>query len=129
MEWCSIIFQTKNSFAKGILETLTLEQSNKTLENISLANLFYHADSEADVGVYAREAIRRLLNPIPYESIATTEYKTYLVQGLSHFSPDVRKLSLQQVEKCLANERASSLMVNQSKLCVLLGHFHITSIC
>ncbi|KAH8550626.1 26S proteasome non-ATPase regulatory subunit 5 [Umbelopsis sp. PMI_123] len=91
-------------------ETLTLEQSNKILENISLANLFYHGDSEEDVGAYAREAIRRVLWPIPYETIATTEYKSYLVQGLSHFSPDVRKLSLQQVEKCLANEQASSLM-------------------
>ncbi|CAO3663137.1 unnamed protein product [Umbelopsis ramanniana] len=101
-------------------ETLTLEQSNKTLENISLANLFYHADSEEDVGVYAREAIRRLLNPIPYESIVTTEYKTYLVQGLSHFSPDVRKLSLQQVEKCLVNERSSSLMAKSDIFVLVL---------
>ncbi|KAG2182928.1 hypothetical protein INT44_005909, partial [Umbelopsis vinacea] len=101
-------------------ETLTLEQSNKTLANISLANLFYHADSEEDVGVYAREAIRRLLNPIPYENIATTEYKTYLVQGLSHFSPDVRKLSLQQVEKCLANEQASSLMAKSDIFVMVL---------
>jgi hypothetical protein len=89
-----------------------LEQSNETLEYVSLASLFYHADAEDDIGLFAREAITRLLGPIPYEHIANSEYKTYLVQGLSHFSPDVRMLSLQQVGKCLESEKATTLMVS-----------------
>ncbi|GAB5592201.1 hypothetical protein Unana1_07101 [Umbelopsis nana] len=101
-------------------ETLTLEQSNKALEKVSLASLFYHADAEDDIGLYAREAINRLLGPIPYEQIVNSEYKAYLVHGLSHFSPDVRKLSLQQVEKCLNNEEATVSMAKSDIFVLVL---------
>jgi 26S proteasome non-ATPase regulatory subunit 5 len=90
---------------------LPLEAANKALHNISLANLFYQADAEDDIGLFAREAITRLLRPIPYTYIAGTEYKPYLLQGLSHFSPDVRKLSLNQVQKCLKSEEEIAMMV------------------
>ncbi|KAM3586076.1 hypothetical protein VKS41_002606 [Umbelopsis sp. WA50703] len=100
-------------------ESLPLEAANKALHNISLANLFYQADAEDDIGLFAREAITRLLRPIPYTYIAGTEYKPYLLQGLSHFSPDVRKLSLNQVQKCLKSEEEIAMMV-KSEIFVLI---------
>lgn len=89
-----------------------MEAANKALQNISLANLFYHADAEDDIGLFSREAIARLLGPIPYTYIAGSEFKPYLLQGLSHFSPDVRKLSLNQAQKCLRNEEEIKMMVS-----------------
>ncbi|KAG2182222.1 hypothetical protein INT43_007149 [Umbelopsis isabellina] len=101
-------------------ESLPMEAANKALQNISLANLFYHADAEDDIGLFAREAIARLLGPIPYVYIAGNEYKPYLLQGLSHFSPDVRKLSLNQVQKCLRSGEEITMMVKSEIFVMVL---------
>lgn len=45
----------------------------------------------------------------------------FLLQGLSHFTPEIRYLSLQQVEKCLNSNDQINVMVNSDVFPLVLA--------
>ncbi|KAI8343405.1 26S proteasome non-ATPase regulatory subunit 5 [Chlamydoabsidia padenii] len=62
------------------------------------------------------DLINKLLGPFPYSVVSQGENKIYLEQGLQHFSPVIRHLSLRQVEKSLASTTESIAMVDSDIL-------------
>ncbi|KAI8097236.1 26S proteasome non-ATPase regulatory subunit 5 [Halteromyces radiatus] len=62
------------------------------------------------------DLIRKLLGPFPYSVVSQGENRMYLEQGLQHFTPSIRYLSLQQVEKCLNSPLDTVAMIQSDFL-------------
>ncbi|KAI9499712.1 26S proteasome non-ATPase regulatory subunit 5 [Zychaea mexicana] len=96
-----------SSFSQS-LHDVTLDQAQSVFATVSLANFYMlfgvveGSDDEEELNRVLCEVIRKLLDPFTYDMIAGDENNMmFLIQGLNHFSPDIRYLSLLQVERCL----------------------------
>ncbi|KAI8327173.1 26S proteasome non-ATPase regulatory subunit 5 [Choanephora cucurbitarum] len=101
------------AFSATLNDVLTLERSLQILNQIPL-QLFYLGFSAEDerLTIVLCEVINKILQPFSYEQIMSEENKTFLVQGLTHFTPEIRYLSLQQVFKCLSSNQSVSDMTH-----------------
>ncbi|CAO3655912.1 unnamed protein product [Mucor fragilis] len=101
------------AFSATLTENLSFEKSAEILQAVPLGLFYYGFSVEDDqlISVLC-ELISKLLKPFTYEQIVSAENKEYLLQGLTHFTPDIRYLSLQQVFKCLASDAFVANMVN-----------------
>ncbi|KAG0164162.1 26S proteasome non-ATPase regulatory subunit 5 [Apophysomyces sp. BC1015] len=93
-------------------DTLSADQATQVLSDVPLASLYNVLSSENDPLVNTVcDLITKLLGPFPYEALLVPENKPFLLEGLTHFAPTIRYLSLQQVEKCLTSDTSVSTMV------------------
>ncbi|KAI8370415.1 26S proteasome non-ATPase regulatory subunit 5 [Radiomyces spectabilis] len=89
------------------------DQANQVLSVVSLPGLYANLDIDDDELTKAVcDVINKVLQPFPYEAIIGQDNKTFLIQGLAHFSPSIRYLCLQQVEKSLASDNSVSSMIH-----------------
>ncbi|KAI9263399.1 26S proteasome non-ATPase regulatory subunit 5 [Phascolomyces articulosus] len=96
-----------SSFSQS-LHDVSIDQAQSVFENIPLGSFYMlfgiaeGSDEEEELNKVLCQVIRKLLDPFTYDMIAADDNNmTFLVQGLNHFSSDIRYLSLIQVEKCL----------------------------
>ncbi|RUS22893.1 hypothetical protein BC937DRAFT_95323, partial [Endogone sp. FLAS-F59071] len=90
-------------------DNLTPERVLTTIPLPSFFNLFGIDDESLTQATCS--VLEKLMRPWGWMDIASGETKEFLIQGLQHFSPDVRALALGQVAKCLESEEAVSNMV------------------
>ncbi|KAI8985038.1 26S proteasome non-ATPase regulatory subunit 5 [Pilobolus umbonatus] len=92
--------------------SMTMEQSYEVLSAVPLG-LFFNAFAYEDdtLTTLLCEIINKLLHPFTYEQLVSPEYKEFLLQGLTHFSPEIRYLSIEQVFKCLPSDAYINTMV------------------
>ncbi|KAI8148603.1 26S proteasome non-ATPase regulatory subunit 5 [Fennellomyces sp. T-0311] len=100
-----------------------LDQAQSVFALIPLAHFYMlfgaadGTDNEEVLNQVLCKVISKLLKPFSYDMIVSDEYNMmFLTQGLSHFSPDIRYLSLQQVEKCLDGPSEAVRQVAQSNV-------------
>lgn len=116
------------------LDSLTPEQAQHILSVLPLSQLYGVLSISADnddaesnhLTTTMCHLINKLLGPFPYSVVSEGENRIYLEQGLQHFSPVIRYLSLSQVEKALASTTESVAMVSHLFLinCVSLINEH-----
>ncbi|KAI8368717.1 26S proteasome non-ATPase regulatory subunit 5 [Blakeslea trispora] len=101
------------AFSTTLNDVLTLERSLQILNQVPL-QLFYLGFSAEDerLTTVLCEVINKILQPFSYDQIMSEENKDFLIQGLTHFTPEIRYLSLQQVFKCLASDQHVSEMTH-----------------
>ncbi|KAG0815918.1 hypothetical protein G6F29_004036 [Rhizopus arrhizus] len=89
------ILQTFDSTLK---EPVTIEQSREIL-SIAPLGLFYYGFSVEDENLInvLCEIISKILGPFNYRDINSNENKSFLLEGLTHYNPQIRLLSIQQV--------------------------------
>ncbi|KAJ8663739.1 hypothetical protein O0I10_000012 [Lichtheimia ornata] len=93
----------------SVLHDVNLDQAQSIFSAVPLANfylVFGSLDSEDNeeqqLSNIMCEVISKLLRPFSYDMIMQDENnQNFLSQGLNHFSPEIRQLSLEQVAKCL----------------------------
>ncbi|CDS11276.1 hypothetical protein LRAMOSA03539 [Lichtheimia ramosa] len=93
----------------SVLHDVSLEQAQSIFSAVPLANfylVFGSLDSEDNEEQQLLSimcgVISKLLRPFSYDMIMQDENnQSFLSQGLNHFSPEIRQLSLEQVAKCL----------------------------
>ncbi|KAI9482644.1 MAG: 26S proteasome non-ATPase regulatory subunit 5 [Benjaminiella poitrasii] len=104
---------TLQAFASTLSGNLSLEHSAEILQIVPLG-LFYNGFSIEDDRLTSIlcDLINTILHPFLYEHIVSSENKPFLIQGLTHFTPEIRYLSLQQVFKCLASDADLTLMLS-----------------
>ncbi|ORY94827.1 26S proteasome non-ATPase regulatory subunit 5 [Syncephalastrum racemosum] len=95
------------SFLASLGERVDLDSAQAILHTVPLP-LFYNAfettaDEDQDLVKLLCQIVGKLLRPIPFDVfVADPVNQEFLIRGLQHFSPDIRYLSLQQVETCLS---------------------------
>ncbi|GAA5810808.1 hypothetical protein MFLAVUS_004235 [Mucor flavus] len=101
------------TFATTLQGHVPMERSVQILSVIPLG-LFYNGFSIEDDKLTSVlcELIQCILSPFTFDHIVSEENKPFLIQGLTHFTPEIRYLSVQQVFKCLASDEFVSIMVN-----------------
>ncbi|KAI7883270.1 hypothetical protein K492DRAFT_144143 [Lichtheimia hyalospora FSU 10163] len=93
----------------SVLHDVSLEQAQSIFSAVPLANFYLvfgsldnEDNEEQQLSSIMCVVIGKLLRPFSYDMIMQDENNhTFLSQGLNHFSPEVRQLSLEQVAKCL----------------------------
>ncbi|KAG2237758.1 hypothetical protein INT48_009697 [Thamnidium elegans] len=101
------------TFSTTLQGHVPMERSVQILSVIPLG-LFYNGFSIEDDKLTSVlcELIQCILSPFSFDHIVSEENKSFLIQGLTHFTPEIRYLSVQQVFKCLASDEFVSIMVN-----------------
>lgn len=101
------------TFSSTLEDNLSMERSAQILSVVPLG-LFYLGFSAEDDRLTSVlcELIRKMLTPFTYDQIVSEENKDFLIQGLTHFTPEIRYLSLEQVFKCLKSDEFVANMVN-----------------
>ncbi|KAI9018583.1 26S proteasome non-ATPase regulatory subunit 5 [Phycomyces nitens] len=94
------------SLSVALGDNVTIAQAGQVFQVLPLADLYSAFGVEDDELTDAACAlISKLLGPFSYDM-------EFLLQGLSHFTPAIRCLSLEQVEKCVASNDSVTSMVN-----------------
>ncbi|KAF7725811.1 hypothetical protein EC973_009234 [Apophysomyces ossiformis] len=98
------------------------DQATEVLSVISLPSLYnaLSTDDEILIDVVC-DLIEKLFRPFPYDGLLAPENKPYLLEGLTHFTPSIRHLSLTQVEKCLSTQESVQTMVHSEVFPLLLA--------
>ncbi|CAO3592515.1 unnamed protein product [Absidia cylindrospora] len=114
------------TFSASLGDHVSLDQSQHILTILPLSDLYgvLSSCSENDemdattnqLTTAMCNLIRKLLEPFPYSVFSQGDNKIYLEQGLQHFSPSIRYLSLQQVEKALASPAEIVNMIDSQVL-------------
>ncbi|KAI7891989.1 26S proteasome non-ATPase regulatory subunit 5 [Mucor mucedo] len=109
------------TFATTLQGNLPMERSVQILSAVPLG-LFYHGFSVEDDKLTAVlcELIQKILSPFTFEHVMSEENKPFLLQGLTHFTPEIRYLSIQQVFKCLSSDASVAMMVESDVFPLIL---------
>jgi 26S proteasome non-ATPase regulatory subunit 5 len=68
------------------------------------------------------EIISKILGPFNYRDINSNENKSFLLEGLTHYNPQIRLLSIQQVYKCLDSvEFINDMVLYKKKILFFLN--------
>ncbi|OAD72742.1 hypothetical protein PHYBLDRAFT_146063 [Phycomyces blakesleeanus NRRL 1555(-)] len=100
------------SLSVSLGENVSISQATQVFQVLPLADLYGAFSVEDDELTDAACAlISKLLGPFSYDMVVATN-EEFLLQGLSHFTPAIRCLSLEQVEKCVVSNSSVISMVN-----------------
>ncbi|KAI7862526.1 26S proteasome non-ATPase regulatory subunit 5 [Spinellus fusiger] len=99
---------------------MSQEQASQVFEVISMEDLYrgFSVENEEWTNVLC-VVISKLLKPFPYSTLIITN-QDFLLQGLNHFTPAIRCLSLEQLEKSTVADDSVSAMVNSQAFPLLL---------
>ncbi|KAG2216048.1 hypothetical protein INT45_001560 [Circinella minor] len=115
-----------SSFSHSLYD-VDIDQAQSIFETIPLSNFYMlfgiaeGSNEEEELNKVTCQVIQKLLQPFTFDIIHSDENNmTFLLQGLNHFSSDIRYLSLIQVEKCLNSTIQTMDQVAHSNLFTFL---------
>ncbi|KAL1932559.1 hypothetical protein VTP01DRAFT_8237 [Rhizomucor pusillus] len=106
----------------SLSDNVAAEQAEAIFETVPLRafyQMFAAAGDDSEEEQYLVkilcEVVGKLLQPIGYQELVGDQSNaTFLLQGLGHFSPSIRLLSLIQVEKCLESDEATEQVAHSN---------------